>query len=423
MVLQGCRFKVDSRPACLAWLVDRESVLMQRPSLQIIWLATTLVFSGYCSAASGVAPPSQAEALALLTSNQFAELDRRYTEIQNAYRTGSLTDEDLRAAFRVFYATDATLESKYTLWVRQMPHSYVAHLARGIYYKKLGQERRGDKFISDTSEAQLNGMRDAFALASQDLFASLSLDDQPLLSVMHAIDLSNFLGQPDESRRLLDLAIKIDPHNFIVREKYMGTLQTRWGGSVGQMKLFWNECRKAHLSAAHLQSLKALVDEDEGWSKRYREGDAGGAVHAYLKAAKLKPEGSCKPCGPIGEAADALFDSGRFKEAIPLYSKVLNAAPDSISTLDHRGFSELQVAQPTGAVADFTHAADLGDAYAMDMLGKMYLLGTSIPQDRDKAIQWLKRAAALGYGPSKELLPSALDPNRTPLPEPGGPRM
>jgi TPR repeat protein len=72
---------------------------------------------------------------------------------------------------------------------------------------------------------------------------------------------------------------------------------------------------------------------------------------------------------------------------------------------------------------DFSHAADLGDAYAMDMLGRMYLLGTSVPQDHDKAIQWLERAAALGYQPSKELLPMALNPAMKPLLEPGSPRL
>jgi tetratricopeptide (TPR) repeat protein len=396
---------------------------MWKPTLRYLWLAAIFLFSGSPPISNAGAPPSQAEVLALLDGNQFSEVDRRFSDIQQAYKTGSLADEDLRAAFRVFYATDAALEEKYNLWVRAMPKSYVAHLARGIYYKKVGKERRGDKFISATTEAQLKGMEAAFALASQDLRASTSLDEKPLLSYLHAIDISSYLGDAAESRRLFDLSVKLDPHNFIVREMYMGTLQTRWGGSVEQMRAFLQECRAAHLSPAHLRSLEGLVDEDEGWSSQYRDGNTDGAVRAYLKAAELRPAGSCKPCGPINQAADALFAIENFRDAIPLYSKVLQATPDSIPALEHRGYSELQQSQPTAAVQDFLHAANLGDAYAMDMLGKMYLVGTSIPQDREKAILWLQKAASLGYQPSKEILPLALNPELRPSLNPNGPRL
>jgi TPR repeat protein len=75
------------------------------------------------------------------------------------------------------------------------------------------------------------------------------------------------------------------------------------------------------------------------------------------------------------------------------------------------------------AVIDFTRAANLGDPYAIDMLGKMYLLGTSISPNHDKAIEWLERAAALGYQPSKDILPMALNPAMKPIPELGSPRL
>lgn len=359
----------------------------------------------------------------MLRGNQFAELNRHFTEIQAAYKSGLITDEDLLADFRVFYATDPALESKYELWVRQMPNSYVAHLARGIYYKKVGQERRGGNFISDTAQAQIEGMERALALASEDLRASLSLDEKPLLSYLHLIQVRMFQGRSEENRSLLNSANKIDPRNFIVRQAYMYGLQTRWGGSVEEMRQYLNECRSAQLSASQLQTLEGLVEEDDGWSKQHQDGDWQGAVKSYLKAAELKPEGSCEPCGPVGKAADALFDAGKYQDAIPLYSKVLGNAPNSIPTLDHRGFSELQVGDPTSAITDLTRAADLGDPYAMDTLGKMYLVGTSVPADRDTAIRWLKRAAALGYQPSRDILPMALNPAMKPLPNPDGPRL
>jgi Domain of unknown function (DUF4034) len=127
--------------------------------------------------------PSQGEALELLSGNQFPELDRRYSAIQSAYEEGTISDEDLRAAFRVFYSTDAALDAQYLAWVKHSPNSYVAHLARGIYYKKVGQERRGDKLTGETSDEDLQGMEEAYRLATQELNASLLLDDRPLLPI------------------------------------------------------------------------------------------------------------------------------------------------------------------------------------------------------------------------------------------------
>ena len=96
-----------------------------------------------------VAPPTQSETRALLESNQFAELDRRFSAVQRNYKDGSISDEDLRAAFRAFYPTDAALEHKYTAWIAHFPKSYVARLARAIYYVWVGRERRGGNVISE----------------------------------------------------------------------------------------------------------------------------------------------------------------------------------------------------------------------------------------------------------------------------------
>jgi TPR repeat protein len=53
----------------------------------------------------------------------------------------------------------------------------------------------------------------------------------------------------------------------------------------------------------------------------------------------------------------------------------------------------------------------------------MYLLGTSIPADRNKAIEWPQKAAAAGFQPSIKLLPLAMDRTRQPLLQPGGPQL
>jgi tetratricopeptide (TPR) repeat protein len=261
-------------------------------------------------------------------------------------------------------------------------------------------------------------MEDAFRIASNEFNTSLSLDEKPILTYLHAIDISSFLGNPNESRRLLNQAIKVDPHTFIVREKYMGTLQSRWGGSVEEMKAFLSECRKAQLSSLHLNSLEGLVIEEEGWNHQHQEGNTDAAVRDYLKAAKLRPEGSCAPCGPIGQAACILIKEKKYSEAIPLYSKVLSIDPNSTDALRNRGFSQLQLGKTAEAIADLTRAAELGDAYSQDTLARQYLMGNGVPKDRDEAIKLLQKAADQGYAPAQQLLPIAKDKNIPLLPMP-----
>jgi TPR repeat protein len=373
--------------------------------------------------ASELIPPESNVATALLSARHFDELDRRYGALQQQYEDHQIPDEDLRAAFRAFYATDPGLAGDYDAWVQHSPKSYVAHLAKGIYYKMVGLERRGGGFMSETSDLQLGGMEAAFVVAERELTASLSLDKKPLLTYLHLIDIYVQMSDGSEARKLIDAADSIDPGNFVVREKYMGSLQTRRGGSIAQMRDFLRECKSAKLSVAHLKQLEALVIEDEAWVHRYQDADVKAAVRDYRKAAAMNPVHNCEPCGPLMQAADTWFDAEKYTEAVKAYSKVLRLDPDSVHALGQRGFSELQLKQAKQALQDLQHAADLNDAYAQVLLAQVYLAGESVPADRDEAIGLLENAAAQGDADAKTLLPIAMNRNVQMLRQPGSPRL
>jgi tetratricopeptide (TPR) repeat protein len=337
------------------------------------------------------APLTQSEMLTLLNSDQFPELDRRYSALQRDYKKGTITDESLRAAFRVFYATDDALGSKYDAWVAQFPKSYVARLARGIYYKKVAEDRRGGDFISNTTDEQLLGMETFFAKASEDLYASIALDDKPLLSYVHAMDIGAFLGNPGESRRLLDLSLQLDPGNFVAREKYLNFLEPRWGGSVEQMYAFLEECKKAQLSAAHLRSLEGIIVADD--AARYNEaGDFAAAERGYRKAMAMGRD-ECLPC-----LAYVLIQQEKFEAAIPLYSTMLLADPADIVALANRAFAYMRTGKIREAIEDWTAAASHGDAYSQNELGQLDMTGVPgvMPANPQAGIDWFRKAAAQG---------------------------
>jgi tetratricopeptide (TPR) repeat protein len=383
---------------------------MGRGSLR--WaLALTLLIAQGCalepqsrqgSAQPVVAPLTQTETRALLDSNQFAELDRRFSAMQRSYRDGSIADEDLRAAFRAFYPTDAALEQKYAAWIAQFPKSYVARLARGIYYKKVGMEKRGSNFISNTAEEQLHDMRAAFTQASEDLRASLSLDDKPLLTYAQEMDIASFLGDDERIRDILEAAIKVDPANIIVREKYMGTLEPRWGGSVEAMHAFLEESKQAGLSAAHLHSLEGIIFEDQAHAEK-EAGDYAAAERDYRQAVALGNE-DCLQC-----FAEVLTQVGKFADAIPIYSKSLASNPNDADTLANRSYAYMQTGMAREGIKDLRAAAEAGSAYAQCELGRYYMEGIPgiLSPDRTAGMDWFKKSAAQGYPAGQENLERA----------------
>jgi len=369
----------------------------------LVLLASILFFG--CTTTPPENIPSGTEIVSWLANGQYQELDGRLSRVQQGYARGAISDERLREVFRSFYFTTPSLAPNFDQWIAQFPRSYVAHLARGIYYKKIGQEARGGEFASETSSEQFQAMEQALAKASADLDQSLLLDSKPLLTYLHQLTIAQLLGDGPKERELLDRSVALDHNNYVVRDAYMAALGTRWGGSLQRMREFMEECRQAHLSAVQLGSLEAQIADDEAWNHRYVAGDVDAAVAAYEREAKLNPRGDCGPCGSTEQAANTLREAHRYPEAIKLYSKVLETDPNSIDALNGRADSENRAELEDAAFADYSRSAELGSPFAQVALAMIYLRPKHI--DRKKAIEWLRKAAAQGYELAQEMLQDA----------------
>jgi TPR repeat protein len=349
------------------------------------------------------AAQTEAPAIAQLRTGKFDELQEQFSQVQADYRRGAIDDERLLDAFRVFYVTDPTLEPSFSLWVHRQPKSYAAYLARGIYRKYLGLEQRGGKFISETSETQLRGMQLQFQKAMQDLRKSMELDDKPLLSYLHAMDIAKHFGDAQAERELLDAAAKVDPRNVIVRRKYLLTLETRWGGSPQQMRDFIAECRKQGLPEAAARDFLGRADLDDGWvhhhAKRLPEAEASYRAALPLLA---EPELAWESLGYV------LVDQHKYQAAVDALSKALAKHPNDRTMLSRRGWAYKQLKQPALAMPDYQRAAELGDDYAQNEVGKHYWHGIAVPKNPEQAIAWFSKAADQGNAEAKRNLAWAL---------------
>ncbi|RQZ47356.1 DUF4034 domain-containing protein [Burkholderia sp. Bp9099] len=353
---------------------------------------------------AGTTDPDAAQRLALLRDGRFAELDHAMTALQQAFEHGSISDDQLVAAFRSLYLADPDLEPKFDQWVARFPQSYAALLARGMYYEAMGWVRRGNAYARSTSEQQFAGMRAYHSMALRDLSKSTGLTAKPTMSYMEEIEIWKALsGTNKESRELLDQSIKKDPGNIVVRRTYLVSIQTRWGGSPKRMAAFVDECRRFPVPATALREFEAMVIADKGWVM-YRDSDDPGAEKAYAQALALMPNDR----DMLTQMSNVLIREHKYEQAIEPLSKLINLNPNNSYALSKRGAIYQGMKQSERAVKDYEKAAELGDDFSENELGKFYWFGISVPRDKERAIKLFRRAAEQGNKDAEKNLAWAL---------------
>lgn len=209
--------------------------------------------------------------LELLEAHRYAELDVRMNGFQESYRKGAIDDVELLREFAAFMTAEPVLDTDFGHWVEAFPQSYAARLCRGIYYFKSGVQTRGTKYISKTTREQVRGMDVYLTKAQRDLDDSLALDVKPLITYHYLIEIAMEHGARQHTRRYLDAALGLDPTSIVVRRPYLTSLETRWGGSLEQMRAFVEESRRAGLTPMQIRSLDVLVDREQLWLEKQKK--------------------------------------------------------------------------------------------------------------------------------------------------------
>ncbi len=352
---------------------------------------------------------SQIDASTLLRADKFQQLDDYYFAVQRRFDAGKISGDDLRNEFRSFYPTDRDLEAKLDGWVHAFPKSYVARLARAIYYKRMGFEERGGEYISKTSPERIRNMDSALGKSIRDFGASLALESKPFLSYFYMLDISDQYAGVPYTRQLYEKAVALSPTSFGLHLKFMKALEAKWGGSLQEMRAFMEECRNSHLPDPQLRQLQAMVYEDEGWEDVNYNDDLIGAEAAYRKALE-QATNECETCVRADTALIVvLMKRGKYADAITYLNSYLRAHPGNLWALANRGMSYMQSGNPGGAVADWKLAAVAGDDYSQYHLGLAY--GTGIPgileADTAVGVEWLRKSAKQGNAEAQRSLSGA----------------
>lgn len=135
------------------------------------WWFSVALFA--LSAGAWAQAPATIDPVHALLAGDYAAVDRRMQAVQNDYKRGAITDEQLLAAFRPFYDIEPADGHHLNEWVSASPRSYVARLTRGIYYKHVSR-RFGEAWQNpDTRADRIGSKEEAQTAALDDLYASM----------------------------------------------------------------------------------------------------------------------------------------------------------------------------------------------------------------------------------------------------------
>ena len=377
--------------------------------------------------------PVQREVVGLVEKRDYAALEQLLSLKQQRYEQDPAAERELETAFRSFRYLGANAEPVLKEWSQQMPRSYAAHTARGVYYLWRGVEARGTAFSRETSEEQMHAMNVLLDRAQLELEGSLTLSAKPYISHLSFITLSRYLGDHELGDRHYREALAIAPQSLTLRQARMTTLEPRWGGSYRQMEALAKESSAQLKDPAAAAKLAARIPADRADEKQ-RSKDYAAALALYDEALRLDPSAARIRCerswvlGQLARHAEAYAEAKRgFTEArddsycmdrvvaaathlnnhaetIAVATLVIEADPGAGLAFAHRGWAKEQLGQRDAAFEDYLAGAKLGEAWAQAQVGKAYLEGSVVKRDDQEGFGWLRKSAAQGNDEAKRLL-------------------
>jgi len=95
-------------------------------------------------------------------------------------------------------------------------------------------------------------------------------------------------------------------------------------------------------------------------------------------------------------------------DAIAVMNLVIEADPAAVHAFNQRGWRHQQLGKLELAYQDYLASARLGDAWAQLMTGKLLWAGTGVSENRDEALEWLRKSAEQGNADARTCLEQAL---------------
>ena len=233
---------------------------------------------------------SQTRPLEQLSAGQFQAVEATYSALQGRFEKGSATEFELLEAYTAFYQREDRYGEQLGNWIKTYPKSASAFTARGVYYRRLGDSRRGTDYIAKVPPENLRYMDQMHALAVKDLTSALALNPKAYIATLHLLNIAIAAGDDQKALGYLNMANDILPSNLLVQARYFISLAPKWGGSWKEMEKFIKQSQARGASPERIDLLKSLMANEQGLSA-FGAGEHAISRDAYARALELSKIG------------------------------------------------------------------------------------------------------------------------------------
>jgi tetratricopeptide (TPR) repeat protein len=224
--------------------------------------------------------PDFAGLRARLAEGAFEPIEAALAAMREAYAGSPACESYLWMATRNLADEDFALLDA---WVAARPDSAGAYTTRGARWVDTGYARRGDRSSNLVTDAQWDGMREAFAHADRDLRRAIELDPKLCVAHGYAIHMLQAGGDTREIVARLNASLALDPLSVGVRKRAIQALSPKWGGSLGAMRTLAEEAQRFAGQNPRLRMLPGMLVAEAGQAEHDRK-EYARAVQTYRKA-------------------------------------------------------------------------------------------------------------------------------------------
>lgn len=334
-----------------------------RTFLMVI-LAFTLLNSTAVVAAKNANEEIDMRILSLIKAQDFNKLETTLNEIEKGYEEDYRKERQVDLAFDSFYRARADLDPLLNNWIKAKPNSYVAYMARGVYYTQNGWAKRGTRYFDEMSKKQIDGMAYFFQKAMKDFDKALSLNKKMVHPLCYEIEILMNFSRKEQIRNLYENALQTNPMSLTARWYYISTVLPRWGGSIEQIEKEVESARPFYTKNPALKILDGRVSAELGdqaffnqdyataeqlYTEALKFGDhwfyneQRGEIYSYSKQLErsnmdIKVALSLRPNFKRALYIQGmnLYQTKQYKEAITVLSKVIDNDSNDHKTLDIR---------------------------------------------------------------------------------------
>ncbi len=259
------------------------------------------------------------------------QLDQAFQRMHEAYAASAHKDARWERAFEAFDNDKPEAEALATTWLRQSSKSPYAMTAVGFSYLQNAAKQRGPKWISETSQDEIDAMQRWLHRAQPLFLNALSHDPQQGFACAGLVDVTRMGGGAALGSDIIERCNQADPN----LPRYLSAIRVssmpKWGGSWKALASFDDYIEvpaQQNPTLAYMRSTRMLEQAFE----LQRDKQQAKALPMLIEVVRVAPHS-----GAMRVASRDLQDAGRFDEAMIYVTQALRFDPRNIELLNRRG--------------------------------------------------------------------------------------